>query len=229
MSCFHSTRQGLVHIQQPGLHGYWYALMICTTSLSSFPISWKGQQQQTTPISCSMQNTAKLSYLQHEILWHAVSHKLFLQSKPISTALWFTSHINMYVLMCLQATLPIEWLITCVTSKWLLPSMYALMSIQITLPTEWLITYITAKWPLSSMYALMFLQITLLTEWLITYITAKWPLSSMYALMFLQITLLTEWLITYITAKWPLSSMYALMFLQITLLTEWHTYITAKW
>jgi hypothetical protein len=42
--------------------------------LSSCPVSWKGQQQETTPILCSilqtrsMQNTAKVSYLQHETL-----------------------------------------------------------------------------------------------------------------------------------------------------------------
>jgi hypothetical protein len=89
---------------------------------------------------------------------------------------------------------------TYITSKWLLPTVYVLMCLQCTMPIKWLITYITTKWPHCSMYALMCIQCTLTTEWLITrtYITAKWPLPCMYVLMCLQCTLMTESLITYI-------------------------------
>jgi hypothetical protein len=185
-------------------------------------------------------HAASLSYLQHEILWHATSHKLFILFKPISIALWFTTtHINMNALICLQVTLLTEWLVTHITkqnrslkvavqgpdfwpipstyihthitAEWPFPSMYALMFLQTTLPTEWLIIHVTAKWPLPTMYALVCLQITVTTEWLITHITAEWLLPSMYALMFLQTALLTDWLITHITAKWPLPTMYALV------------------
>jgi hypothetical protein len=90
--CLLSTVQGLVRIQQSTLNRYWHAFTFCTVGLSQ-----EGLRQKINPISCSLLVVCRLWDR-----WQATSHILFLQSKPICTALWFTAHITVCELMCLQ-------------------------------------------------------------------------------------------------------------------------------
>jgi hypothetical protein len=205
LMCLLSTVQGLVRIQQSTLNRYWHAFTFCTVGLSQ-----EGLRQKINPISCSLLVVCRLWDR-----WQATSHILFLLSKPICTALWFTAHITVCKLMCLQvkaitemplhSTLISDRAITLITAKWPLSTVYALMCLQSILQTEWLITLITAKWPLSTVYALMCFQSTSLTEWPVTHIISKRMLASVCCtLLPLQRTPKIEKLITNIKAKWPM-------------------------
>jgi hypothetical protein len=135
-------------------------------------------------------------------------------------------------------TLLNEWLITHITAKSLFPTVYVLMPLQSTLNIKWLISGVQRRrfigysfylWnfceravPLAEKNAavrhhVLRSLISLHKEHCILDMSQQNGRSPMYELMILQSTVVPEWLTTHITAKWLFLPVYALMCLQITL------------